>query len=61
MSSLIYAASYDGAFKGSTKSIKIYLGAYTKITYNNAASTITDTDISYYGFEVRQLELVDLD
>lgn len=61
MSSLINAASYDGAFKGSTKSIKIYLGAYTKITYNNAASTITDTDISYYGFEVRQLELVDLD
>ncbi len=61
MGSLISAASYDGTFKGSTKSIKIYLGAYTKICYNNAASTVTDTDISYYGFEVRQLELVDLD
>ena len=62
MSSLISAASYNGQqFKGSTRAIKVYLGAYTKITYNNYASTVTDTDISYYGFEVRQLELVDLD
>ena len=62
ISSLISAASYNGQqFKGSTRAIKVYLGAYTKITYNNNASTVTDTDISYYGFEVRQLELVDLD
>ncbi len=62
ISSLISAASYNGQqFKGSTRAIKVYLGAYTKITYNNNASRVTNTDISYYGFEVRQLELVDLD
>ena len=62
ISSLISAASYNGQqFKGSTRAIKVYLGAYTRINYNNNASPVTDTDISYYSFEVRQLELVDLD
>ncbi|MCI5855817.1 MAG: DUF5057 domain-containing protein [Agathobacter sp.] len=62
INSLISAASYNGQqFKNSTRAIKVYIGAYTKITYNNYASTVTDTDISYYGFEIRQLELVDLD
>ena len=62
INSLISAASYNGQqFKGSSRAIKVYLGAYTRINYNNNASPVTDTDISYYSFEVRQLELVDLD
>ena len=62
INSLISAASYNGQqFKGSSRTIKVYLGAYTRINYNNNASPVTDTDISYYSFEVRQLELVDLD
>lgn len=61
INSLITEATNGGAIGDFSGKIDLYVAAYTKIKLDNYASTTTETDTSYYGFHVQQLELVDLD